>query len=712
MAILLFLSALLLFLVQPILGKALLPDWGGGANVWTACLMFFQLGLLLGYGYAFASVRWLTTRSQLILHGVLVGASLLWMPLRGSSHSAWMQRFEAWGWDPAWQILMILALSIGLPYVLISSTSPLLSHWRLLHARDAAPYRWYSLSSLGSLLGCLLYPFAIEPWIGLRTQETLWTIGYLAVCVGLAIHVWGFLRSERFRANGDTLVLSAATNSSPDNTLTSASSPWLFMMWVGLSTCSSIVLSASTSAASQAGIIVPGVWVLPLAMYLVSWWFAFRSPRWERWSAHMLLFFAGGFLALALLIFKLWLPWVAMVLGYVAVVGLVSLACHNLLYVIRPAPERLTSFYLAIALGGALGGAFVALLAPALFDDFWELHLGLILGAGLMAAYYSSQMLPKLSHDPWVRRIYWPATLLAALLLIGALWMHTQIQSLDRVVERQRDFYGLVSVVEPAKSDVRSMLHGQTQHGAEPLDGNLHPDRTMYYQANSGAALAWGWCHSQVEGPLRVGILGLGTGSLSLFANRSDRVVYYELSPAVVAMAKQHFHYLSSHSGETEIRMGDGRRLLADEAADPQAPPFDLLLIDAFSNDSLPMHLLTVEALDLYARRLTSRGLIAMNITNRNLDLAPVLMAAAKRCHRQSLLVESPMESPENASTRGRDASKTARTVRWLLLFPEDVPLPTWPNARTNVSNPNPSTPIAPWTDDFGSPLHALRWSR
>jgi hypothetical protein len=222
----------------------------------------------------------------------------------------------------------------------------------------------------------------------------------------------------------------------------------------------------------------------------------------------------------------------------------------------------------------------------------------------------------------------------------------------------------------------------------------------MYYQSNSGAALAWGWCHSQVQGPqvqgpLRVGILGLGTGSLSLFANRSDHVVYYELSPAVVAMAKQHFHYLPSHSGETEIRMGDGRRLLAQEAADPQSPPFDLLLIDAFSNDSLPMHLLTVEALELYTRRLTPSGLIAMNITNRNLDLAPVLLAAAKQCHRQPLLVESPMESQNNPSTPGRLASsKPTRTVRWLLLFPENTPLPTWPNARTDLSQPNHSSQI------------------
>ncbi|MEI8211454.1 MAG: fused MFS/spermidine synthase [Planctomycetota bacterium] len=711
MAFLLFLSSLLLFLVQPILGKALLPEWGGGANVWTACLLFFQLGLLIGYLYAYASAKWLTTRAQLAFHLLLIGLSLLWLPLQGTARIAWLSKMDAWNLDPAWQILGALSLSVGLPYVLMSSTTPLLSHWSFQSAKHSEPYRWYSWSSLGSLLGCLLYPFLIEPRIGLHAQELIWTIAYVTLCLGLAAYVVLFYRTSLIvtSSDADRATIPTVRLQRPLSARLEPSPPFPFLTWVGLSACSSIVLSASTSNASQAGIIVPGIWVLPLAMYLMSWWFAFGSPRLERWSSHMLLFFTGGAFALVLLIFKLWLPWVAIVLGYVIVVALISLACHNLLYVVRPTPEKLTAFYLAIALGGALGSAFVSLVAPAVFDDYWELHVGLILGALLFASHYSWRLFPEIANDAWVRRFQWPVTLLASLLLIGTLLMHANIQSLEKLVQRRRDFYGLVSVVEHPKEGHRTMLHGQTRHGAEPLDGPLHPDRTMYYQSNSGAALAWGWAHDHMPGPLRVGVIGLGTGSLSLFAHANDHMIYYEISPAVTAMAQQHFHYLQSHTGTTEVRLGDGRRRLFQEVTDAEEVPLDLLIVDAFSNDSLPMHLLTVEALRLYQRRLNDRGLIAMNITNRNLDLAPVLFAAAKEVGLQPLLVESPLSRDATSTS---PSSMRSRIVRWLLLFPRDVELPPWPNARGELRPSESASIVEPWTDDFGSPFHALRWAR
>jgi hypothetical protein len=710
LALLLFLSSLLLFLVQPILGKALLPEWGGSASVWTACLLFFQVGLLLGYLYAYCIARWLTVRAQIATHLGLLLLTLLWLPLRGTTSQAMLDSMLSLQLAPSLQILVALALTVGLPYVLLASTSPLLSHWYYLRVATDEPYRWYALASLGSLVGCLLYPFAVEPWVGLRVQETLWTALYGLLCVGLAFHLWRFYHWSQNHPAHPTHLSASPKRTEPEAVLAVEPRKTLFptLMWIGLSACSSIVLSASTSNASQAGIVVPGLWVLPLSMYLVSWWFAFRSPALERWSSHMLLFFSGGILALFLLIFKLWVPWTVIVVGYVAVVGLVSLACHNLLFTVRPAAERLTSFYLAIALGGALGSAFVSLIAPNLFHDYWELHIGLGMGAALIALHYLWRLSPQLTTHPWVRRYYWPATLLAAVMLIGTLFMHANVKSLDTLVEQRRDFYGLVSVTEQPKSGLRTMLHGQTRHGAEPIDAQLHPDRTMYYQSNSGAALAWGWCHDRKRTPLRVGVVGLGTGSLSLYARQSDHMIYYEVSPAVQAMAEEHFHYLRAHTGTTEIRIGDGRRLLTQEAADANEPPLDLLLIDAFSNDSLPMHLLTVEALELYRRRLAANSLIAMNITNRNLDLAPVLFATAARCQLQPLLVESPLE--DTAPT----PRNTARTgpVRWLLLFPADVDLPAWPYARRELRPSEQSMVDTPWTDDFASPLHALRWLR
>lgn len=714
LALLLFLSSLLLFLVQPILGKALLPEWGGSANVWTACLLFFQIGLLLGYLYAYCMARWLTVRAQITTHLGLLLLTLLWLPLRGSTSQRILDSMLAMQLAPSIQILVALSLSVGLPYVLLASTSPLLSHWFYLTVESVEPYRWYALASLGSLVGCLLYPFAIEPWLGLRVQETLWTALYGILCCGMAIHLWRFYSWSRNQPVPSALPKMPVRRTDPEAPLASSprSTPFPMLIWIGLAACSSIVLSASTSNASQAGIVVPGLWVLPLSMYLVSWWFAFRSPALERWSSHMLLFFSGGILALFLLILKLWVPWTVIVVGYVAVVGLVSLACHNLLYTVRPAAERLTSFYLAIALGGALGSAFVSLIAPTLFHDYWELHVGLGLGAGLIALHYLWRLSPQLATHPWVRRYYWPATLLAAVMLIGTLAMHANVQSLDTMVDQRRDFYGLVRVIEQSKNGMRTMLHGQTRHGAEPIDAPLHPDRTMYYQSNSGAALAWGWCHDRNRNPLRVGVVGLGTGSLSLYARQSDQMIYYEVSPAVQAMAEQHFHYLKAHTGTTEIRIGDGRRLLHQETADANEPPFDLLLIDAFANDSLPMHLLTVEALELYRQRLAANGLIAMNITNRNLDLAPVLFATATRCQLQPLLVESPLDDAAQSPSNTTRNTPRSGPVRWLLLFPPNAELPSWPNARSELRPSEQSTVTTPWTDDFASPLHALRWLR
>jgi spermidine synthase len=287
--------------------------------------------------------------------------------------------------------------------------------------------------------------------------------------------------------------------------------------------------------------------------------------------------------------------------------------------------------------------------------------------------------------------------------LIGSLWTQSATPSIELLVEQQRDFYGVVQVVENRKLGYRAMVLGQTIHGVEPLDGPLDVDQSMYYGTRSGVALAWGWTRDRCKRPLRVGAIGLGTGTMSLYASREDQLVYYEISPAVRELAQKHFHYLAAHQGSTDIRMGDGRTLIASEVASGKAQdePMDLLLVDAFTNDSLPMHLLTLEAIQTYSKRLTSEGLIAFNITNRNLNLAPILNAAATLSGYQAVLIENPIDRP--GSTDFLPATRTE--IRWLIFVPKGLAIPAWPGTQTKGLDS-----ARAWTDSYGSLLQAFRY--
>jgi hypothetical protein len=689
--ILILLNAFLLFLIQPILGKVLLPKWGGTAHVWTTCLLFFQTALLAGYFYASEIYKKRTLKAQASLHAALWALSaliltaLLWLPLNLSQSIS----------SPTLAILLELSLRIGLPFVLLASTSSLVSTWHYQSTQSHHPYAWYALANLTSLAACLLYPTAIEPWISVTVQQVLWTSLYWLLTLAMIAYVLSIQRKATSleAIESDSM---AVGYTSPDH----------HVLVVGLSACSSIILSAATSHASQAGIIVPGLWVLPLAIYLATWWLAFSVKVFQSWFSQLGLFHAGALFGLGAVIFKLLLPWAGLVVCCGACVACIGLACHGLIYRLRPAPSLMPEFYLKIALGGALGSFFASVLAPWYFSDYYELHVGLVLGSILLSWFHARSMSEKLFYDPLTRRFAWPLTVLCPILLTGMIAMLMLTPSRETLIDQKRDFYGVVSVIENEQQSLRAMLHGRIRHGTQPIDGPLHPDQTTYYQTDSGAALAFGWCHDHFKEPLRVGILGLGTGSLSLYAHSQDSLRYFEISPAVCDLAKKHFRYLDSHSGSTEILIGDGRQLLDRESKNIHEPTYHLLVIDAFSNDSLPIHLLTVQALELYQSRLAPDGILALNITNRNLDLAPVLFATSRGANLKPLLVESKLAPYEPDS----------RHVRWLLLFPENTDLPAWPGSRDKLARSQDSTTTANrsrypvWTDDFASPIHAMRW--
>ncbi len=670
--LLICLNAFLLFSIQPLLGKSLLPVWGGSAQVWATCLTLFQTALLIGVYYAHRLGRVQDLRSQARLHTAAWGLSIPLLMLLAISPREW------WPGYPVISIFADLFIRIGLPLILLSSTSSLASVWFHRTNVSAQPFHWYALSNLSSLFACLAYPFIIEPTIGLQTQRILWSLGYIALAC-----LW-VQSSLRLRNATDAVIPPEAT-SSP------SLDAWRIAMWISLSACSSIVLSAATSQASQAGIIVPGIWSIPLAVYLATWWAAFSFAPLSRWNLQWLAASCGVCLALLLLIFKLWVPWWGILAGYLLVVALIGLACHGLIYALRPAAAQISAFYLWISFGGVLGSSFVSLIAPIWLTDYWELHLGLALGILAGGGYYATSLFPAVTTNQWIRRIQWPVTMISSTLALLLIVAVLAAPSREEVVAKKRDFYGVVSVVENTQEKIRAMLHGQIRHGTEPFSGLLHPDATTYYRSDSGVALAWGWAHERFPAPLQVGIVGLGAGSLSLYAEHADTLTYYEVSPAVVQLAQSNFRYLKSHSGETRLLLGDGRYLLQREASADSLPKLHLLVLDAFSNDALPTHLLTKQAFELYRKRLEPDGLLAINITNRNLDLAPTLFLTGQELELKPLLVESGQ-------------------VRWLLLFPPSSTLPAWPGAREKLSPSSQPEGLHTWTDDFASPLQALRW--
>jgi spermidine synthase len=680
-SLLVFVSAFLLFVVQPMAGKGLLPRWGGAANVWTACLLFFQVSLLIGYAYAYVSVRFLSNKGQAIAQGTLMLSAMVWLLI------PWPMQLEIGG--PAISVLASLAISLALPTIALSSAGPIASHWTSTSMQGREPYYLYSISNAGSLLGCLAYPFAIEPWFGLQQQQWGWRAIYGCLALG-----WLFACAASYRAAQPTPLQRRQASSKQEGVMT---------LWLALPFSTAIILAASTHHMSQAGVVVPGLWVIPLAIYLATWWVAFRGWGPKRWGGLMTMFYVGAFLALSLIIFKLWLPWIAIITGYFTVVFCTGIACHSLLYEVRPAAERLTEYYFAISVGGAMGTATTLLVGPVWFTDYYELHVGLAIAALAVSSFFLQPLTARLGDELWVRRWNWPMNLVLPCVLIGSLWTQSATPSIERIVEQQRDFYGVVQVMENSKLGYRAMVLGQTIHGVEPLSGPLDVDQSLYYGTRSGVALAWGWTRDRWKRPLRVGAIGLGTGTMSLYASREDQLVYYEISPAVRELAEKHFHYLAAHQGNTDIRMGDGRTLIASEAASGKAhdEPMDLLLVDAFTNDSLPMHLLTLEAIQTYSKRLTSEGLIAFNITNRNLDLAPILNAAATLSGYQAVLIENPIDRPGST-----DFLSSARTeVRWLLFVPKGLEIPAWPGMQSKgFAN------ARAWTDSHASLLQAFRY--
>lgn len=750
-----FIGAFLLFQVQPLTGKYILPWFGGGPGVWSACLLFFQLGLLGGYAYAHWLSTYLRPGKQLAVHAVVILGALVCLPIIPSG--AWKPTGTE---NPSLAILCLLAVTVGVPYLALAGTGPLLQAWLSRLRPNTQVYRLYALSNTASMLALLSYPFFFETRFSRQHQAWLWSVGFGIYSVFCLWCAYKFFRHSSTVAAPDSPREDPITG-----TLPATPSILVKSLWLLLPACGSILLVATTNKLCQDVAVVPFLWIVPLAVYLLSFIIAFDSPRWYARLPFTLLL-VGALAALCWLLRQgadLALTWYVVICCFALFVC--CTVCHGEVYRLRPAPAFLTRFYLAIAAGGALGGGFVALGAPLLFNSVIELHIGMFLCAGLFLA---ACMLPNRSNllavqEPktwlWLAWLLplcviggvdfylhtvgkdlqgtarlgviclrigiWVVLLLVAAawfvrgghrvrrdwrlvgcvwLLVGwgalgyLLWRQASMRNPD-MIYRSRNFYGVVTVYQHRRHEplCENMLlqHGGITHGLQLLDPEQQTWPITYYSEESGIGKAFRVLPQHAR---RIGVVGLGTGTITAYGRIGDYFRIYEIDPAVEHVAHKHFTYLAHCPAQVEIVPGDARLSLEREL--PQE--FDLLVLDAFSSDAIPVHLLTREAFQVYERHLRADGIIAVHISNHYLDLQPVVAMLAKEFRFHDVLVD--FEEDEDQWWN--------YACTWVLLTrsQEILNQPAIRNVLRDTDYPRkPAKPVPLWTDDFTSLYQILK---
>lgn len=662
-----FLGAFLLFLVQPIVAKLILPGFGGSVAVWATCLVFFQAALLLGYGLAHGLARADGRRAARLGHAALLLASLALLPIVPRTAAA------PSALPPAAQILLLLVASVGLPFTLLAATSPLLQAWI---ARDPAarnPYRLFALSNAASLAALLAYPWLIEPWVPTRLQAWLWSAGYALYVLLLAQVAWRRLPPPAaVRAPG---AAGPAGGSSGAGRRLPA--------WFALSALGSALLLAVTNHLTQNIPSFPMMWVLPLVIYLLSFTLAFDADRWyapRAWRAAAL---AALAVLCAMLLLERRIKATAWPIGvFLAALFVLCMFCHGELARSRPAAQRLTRFYLAVSAGGAAGGAVVALAAPVLLRGYFELEIGLVLAAA------------ALLWRGWPAGPGWRTAAAAVLAGCAATAAWRADDALREVVAIERNFYGVLRVREYGAGDPealeRVLVHGRVLHGQQFLAEDRRRRPTSYYAEGSGIGRL---LRALADRPVAVGAIGLGAGTIAAYGKPGDRLRFYEIDPAVPALARRWFSFLGDSAAAVEVAVGDGRLLLQREAG----ARFDVLAVDAFSGDAIPVHLLTREAVQLYLARLAPGGVIALHVSNSHLDLRGVVAGIAAELALQAAWIDDPGGGEDDPSRAASD---------WILLARDRRVLDRAPIAE--AARPLPPPRGRTWTDDYSNIAQVL----
>lgn len=660
-----FLSAFLLFFLEPLIAKMTVPWFGGSAAVWSTCLVFYQTALLLGYLYSRLLTRLRSLRLQASIHAVLLFASLFLLPIGPSIR--WK---PAASQDPTWAILAMLTATVGLPFLLLSTTSPLLQDW-LVRDGETAPYRLFALSNFASLAALLSYPFLIEPTFDTHVQSASWSVAYIAFALLWGACAWSV--GHRGSAHIQTRL--------PGEGTSGRAFSW---RWLALSACGTMLLLSITNHISENIAAVPLLWVLPLAVYLLTFILAFNGERvYRRGSWLRFLAFALGLLAYGIHDVRS-IENIVFSIG-VFLFGLFACCffCHGELYRLRPPAESLTTFYLVIAAGGAIGSIFVGIAAPRLFNGIYELPLTLAFTAllALLCVWPASH---------WSAKALW-ITIVCAMVTVFVVYRNAFGRN---AIYMNRSFYGSLRVLQSphaGQDETRTLFHGTIEHGAQFL---LPPRRfqpTSYYGLDSGIGIV---LSRTLPRSRRVGIIGLGVGTIAAYGRTGDVYRFYEINHQVVDVANSLFTYLRESKARIEIVEGDARLSLERD----RSGRFDVLAIDAFSGDAIPVHLLTREAFALYRQHLNpEHGILAFHVSNRYLNLAPVVQQLASNAGYTSTLIRSKRDDDELiASADWVIVSKDPRLLDQGDAAEETFPIPSRAGRR-------------PWTDDYNDLFEVLK---
>lgn len=718
-------GSFLLFLVQPMVARMALPRLGGAPNVWNSAMLVYQALLLAGYGYAHALGR-LPLRRQATIHLALLVLAAVTLPVVLASLPPPMP-----GWEVVW-VPLLLALTIGPVFFLVSAQAPLMQRWFSAHPDAGEPWALYAASNLGSFAGLIAYPLLVEPLISVRTQSLAWSVGY-----GLLIVLVALAAAARWQTGV------AGSVDSPADRGEAAEAIGLerIVLWLVLAAVPSGLMLSTTTHLTTDIFAMPLLWVIPLGLYLLSFVVAFSDRRWLADAvaliAPLVMLAAGGVAMTSRSSGTL-----ALVLASVALLFVVAVVLHARLYALRPAARRLTLFYLVMSAGGALGGVFTALIAPVVFDWVWEHPLLVFAAAILMPlpAKLHWRRLPGL--DPGMARLgagilfataailayvllgetwnaqgsplqLWLATgiVVLGLMLVAWRWLFLAVLLLLMLAQggletvqatrdgvRTRSYFGIYTVRDYPSSHLRTLAHGTTLHGQQSTEPRRKCEPMTYYGPDSGAAIALGHAQTLFGQEARIGVVGLGTGTLATFYRPAERWRFYEIDPAVLRLSQNGtFTFLSDCARDAQVSLGDARIELAGAAA----ASLDILAIDAFSSDAIPLHLLTEEAFGVYLRALAPRGLLMVHISNRYIELEPVLAALARE---QGLAIAARHDNPYDRTLL------TPST--WVALSRDPAQLKALAALRPDApwKAPLPPAPTA-WTDDHASILPYMRWT-
>ena len=733
-AITIFISAFLLFQVQPMVSKAILPWFGGGPAVWTAAMLFFQCALFGGYLYAHALASIHSARRQALIHALLLLAAALLAQSAVPDQSLRPQG----ALSPVTQIIWILMLSVGLPYFCLASTGPLLQHWFARAQFAGSVYRLFALSNLGSLLALLSFPYLFEPWFELPLIGKGWTWGFWVfaiACTAVAVFQARAVDArERAQAQGlprnETTAAPASvspTATAPEARQAAENSPSRtaqIIAWVMLPALASMLFIATTDQASHNIAPEPRLWILTLSIYLLSFIVSFDHPRWYRPG----LVAAAGLIAVLIVAGRYTIPdffgwnWGlgATELRYLfaTMLFLVCLICHGELYRRRPSdPSQLTTYYLCMSFGGACGGLFIALIATHFFNDFHEWPIGLAAAAALCVMVLSRE-LGGSRRASSVNRAPAAATWIAVVLCAAlAFWwdnpMRSRVTSManatESTLDQSRNFYGVVAVVErrfpadPSK-DHRVFFSGQVTHGIQLISQGLEQKPVSYYDPKSGIGETLEYLKSK-KPEIDVAVTGLGAGTVAAYARPTDRYDFFEINPEAERIARDWFSFLSgSPAKEVRVLIGDARLTFAQLPADKR---YDMILLAAFSGGSVPVHLLTREAFAAYEAHLKQDGFLVVNITNAYLNLYPVIKRQAEAL---GMMVRSRFQEKEpERFIRENHYMILTRDAEYIRSFPS-VDRPIRDAQGKVIGTWQYDIPgVGLWTDNFSS-ITPLEW--